>query len=93
MKKFNKKLGTSKKEQGIITLKAPRFKKWANGTLKCHCLFRGKSLWEECYPHIYQKEQQALMDTFIKTMNEENKKKEVKDGKHGKQSKTTKKSV
>ena len=87
---FDKKLGTSKREQGIITLKAPRFKKWANGTLRCHCLFRGKDLWQECYPHIFQKEQQRLMDEFIKKMNEENKKKEAKDGK---QNKTTKKSV
>lgn len=85
--KWNRKLGTSKKEQGIITPPPPRFKKFKNGKLKCHCLFRGKDLWEECYSHINQREQRQLMDKWIKKMNEENKKKEVKDGKKNKSTK------
>lgn len=82
-KKWNRKLGTSKKEQGIITPPPPRYKKLKNGKLKCHCLFRGKDLWQECYPHIFWRKQQEMLNEMIKKFQEEAKK-EVKDGKNNK---------
>lgn len=87
---WDKKLGTSKKEQGIITPKPPRYKRLADGSLKCHCLFRGTELWQECYKHILLREQQKLMDEFIKKYRENDtaldtkmKEKEVQDASKG----------
>lgn len=72
---FDKRLGKSKRELGIITPKAPRYKKYKNGKLKCHCLFRGKELWQECLPHKRWKIQQAYIQEMIKKYQEEEKKK------------------
>ncbi len=82
---WDRSLGTSKKEQGIITLPPPRYKKFKNGKLKCHCLFRGKELWQECYPHIYWRKQQEALMEMIKQMEKE--RKEAEDGKNTEESK------
>jgi hypothetical protein len=72
---WNKKLGTSKREQGIFTPKAPRYKRLKNGKLKCHCLFRGKELWQECWPHIQTRIIIARMREELQRQQEENDKK------------------
>lgn len=78
---WDRSLGTSKKEQGIVTPPPPRYKRLSNGKLACHCLFRGKDLWQECLQHVMWKRQQALMQELMESMQkeEETKKDESKE--------------
>jgi hypothetical protein len=46
-----------------------------NGKLKCHCLFRGKELWQECWPHIQTRIIIARMREELQRQQEENDKK------------------
>ena len=83
---FNKKLRTSKREQGILTPKSPRYRRLANGKLECQCLFRGRELWQECLTHKYQRE----LDVFVEQFRKEQKEKEEQNGSTKESGATTK---
>lgn len=76
---WDRSLGTSKKEQGIVTPPPPRYKRASDGKLACKCLFRGKELWQECYKHIWFRQQEAAMMKMIEQMQEEKKSVESKE--------------